>query len=315
MDTRFLTDPAAGLLKIFAAAPCDAGKPAGGERSERRQYLLPASALQQTLVGLVADFDVVEVDGERVQAHEVAYFDDAGLGAYYARARGRKRRWQVRMRRTATAPRCRVDIRLSDAHGLTVRKKLDCAADEFGRLGKPALGQFSRSWRKLFGELFDARLQLAMTLRWQRISLLAKARGAACSERIRIDSALQFERGDRACRSSTQMLIVEVESAAGKGRADAVLCVAGARLQARCSRYCLGMAALGAVSGYNRFLPMLRKLGLLPQAAVAASAPARPVAAEHSAAALASRPASRLRLAILAAQAAAASIVGGVAFA
>ena len=52
------------------------------------------------------------------------------------------------------------------------------------------------------------------------------------------------------------------EAANGRGLADRLLRSRGERPTRRCSKYCIGMAATGRVSKYNRFLPTMRKLGL-----------------------------------------------------
>ena len=49
----------------------------------------------------------------------------------------------------------------------------------------------------------------------------------------------------------------------GRGIADRHLRAIGERPTKSCSKYCIGMAAMGEVGRYNRFLPTMRKLGMI----------------------------------------------------
>ena len=77
-----------------------------------------------------------------------------------------------------------------------------------------------------------------------------------------IDTDLSFQSKDRSLATGTSVFIVETKSANGRGLADRLLRSRGERPTRRCSKYCIGMAATGRVSKYNRFLPTMRKLGL-----------------------------------------------------
>ena len=77
-----------------------------------------------------------------------------------------------------------------------------------------------------------------------------------------IDTDLCFQSENRNFAAGTGVFIVETKSANGRGLADRLLRTKGERPTKRCSKYCIGMAATGQVTRYNRFLPTLRKLGL-----------------------------------------------------
>ena len=78
-----------------------------------------------------------------------------------------------------------------------------------------------------------------------------------------IDTALQFWSGDKTVKLSSDLFIVETKSALGRGIADLSFRKVHERPTPRCSKYCVGMAALGEVSRWNRFMPTLRKLDLV----------------------------------------------------
>lgn len=56
-------------------------------------------------------------------------------------------------------------------------------------------------------------------------------------------------------------------AARGHGLADAVLRRHPRHPTTGCSKYCVGLGAIGAVDRFNRFRPALRRLGVLPSAA------------------------------------------------
>lgn len=77
-----------------------------------------------------------------------------------------------------------------------------------------------------------------------------------------IDTDLRFQSEEGSFAVGTDVFIVETKSANGRGLADRLLRTAGERPTRRCSKFCIGMAATGQVTRYNRFLPTLCKLGL-----------------------------------------------------
>ena len=79
-----------------------------------------------------------------------------------------------------------------------------------------------------------------------------------------IDTDLRFSTRGRTLETGSNLFIVETKSANGRGFADILLRSAKVRPAKRCSKYCVGMAAMGQVSRYNHFLPTMRKLGLAP---------------------------------------------------
>ena len=62
--------------------------------------------------------------------------------------------------------------------------------------------------------------------------------------------------------AAPDMFILETKSARGNGIADKILRAEHLHPTKSCSKYCVGMAALGLVSRHNRFLPALRRLQL-----------------------------------------------------
>lgn len=112
---------------------------------------------------------------------------------------------------------------------------------------------------ELYGESFDHGLAPVISMKYQRTTLVAREGG----ERMTIDAGLKFQAQGAEAQVREGLFIIETKSARGNGLADKILRNVHMHPTARCSKYCVGMAATGQVARSNRFLPALRRLGLV----------------------------------------------------
>lgn len=224
------------------------------------KYVVTSGTLAEALPALTQGFDVLEIDGQRAFTYDTCYFDDAERRSYFDHHQGRRRRMKVRMRRYCDAGLCFVEVKLKDRRGVTVKRRLRCPNESFGRLDDAALAHVERSYRELYGGPFERPLEPVLSMRYRRVTLVARAGG----ERLTIDSAIRFAGAAGEYGIDDGTFIVETKSANGNGAADAVLRRLHQHPTNGCSKYCVGMSVTGAVSRYNRFRPALRKLGALP---------------------------------------------------
>lgn len=88
---------------------------------------------------------------------------------------------------------------------------------------------------------------------YRRLTLVGKG----APERVTVDFDLQFTAVDgTGAQTPPRVLIVEVKSPQGRGRADGYLRATGAR-PVQCSKYCVGLNLLRPGLPYNRFKPVL----------------------------------------------------------
>lgn len=241
------------------------------------KYVVRERVLREALAGLAQHFDVLEIDGKRAFTYETCYFDDDALHSYYDHHQGRRRRCKVRVRKYTDAQLCFVEVKLKDKRGITVKKRFDYTVDKYGTLDEQACAHVDEAYRAQYGEPFRHTLQPVIEMRYQRVTLVAREGG----ERMTIDSRLLFRRGERQRMTPPDVFIVETKSAKGNGIADKIMRALHQHPISRCSKYCVGMAAMEAVERHNKFLPALRKLEVEPRrqpaAALAPSAAQRPV--------------------------------------
>lgn len=224
------------------------------------KYVVTAGTLAEALPALTEAFDVLEIDGQRAFTYDTCYFDDAQRRSYYDHHQGRRRRMKVRIRRYNDAGLCFVEVKLKDRRGATVKRRLRYPSENFGLLDDAALAHVETSYRDLYGEPFERPLEPVLSMRYRRVTLVARAGG----ERLTIDSGIRFVTASGEHGTGDHTFIVETKSANGNGLADAVLRRLHQHPTNGCSKYCVGMSVTGAVSRFNRFRPALRKLGVLP---------------------------------------------------
>jgi hypothetical protein len=234
------------------------GKAAMLERLDNK-YIIPADQLCPALMAFSTAFDVLEIDGKRAFTYATRYYDDVDRQSYYDHHQGRRKRCKIRVRRYVDAGFSYLEVKLKDTRDATVKKRLK-VPDGMTRLNQECLAFIDTCHRDLYGEAFDRPLGAVVAMQYQRMTLVAREGG----ERMTIDIGMGFRSGSSTCSVPADMAIVETKSARGNGIADKVLRGLHLHPTTRCSKYCVAMAALGEVSRYNRFLPALRRLQLLP---------------------------------------------------
>ncbi|MCW5636171.1 MAG: polyphosphate polymerase domain-containing protein [Rubrivivax sp.] len=237
------------------------------------KYVVHAPALAAAVVDLASCFDVLEIDGQRSFTYETCYFDDAERRSYHDHHQGRRQRMKVRVRRYVEAALCFVEVKLKDKRGITVKRRMPYDPARYGTLDEAAQRHVREAYEALYGRPFERPLEPVLHMRYRRITLVAREGG----ERMTIDTGIHFfgregpAAGPAPRRTGDEVFIVETKSAHGHGLADAILRRQHLHPTNSCSKYCVGMSALGAVSRFNHFRPALRKLGALEPAVEEAS--------------------------------------------
>lgn len=234
------------------------------------KYVISGDVLVRALPLLAREFDILEIGGQRVFTYETCYFDDPELSSYYDHHQGRRQRVKVRVRRYVDSDACFVEVKLKDKRGITVKKRLGYDASKFRALDDQALGHIQDCYESMYDRPWDRRLDPVIEMRYRRATLAAREG----NERLTIDSGLTFFGRDRETAIGRQLFIIETKSANGRGIGDRILRSLHQHPTKRCSKYCVGMAAVGEADRHNRFLPAMRKLDLRPLVASSVTAPA-----------------------------------------
>ncbi|SDX77423.1 VTC domain-containing protein [Ruegeria halocynthiae] len=224
------------------------------------KYILPAEAFRPALERFSEHFDVLEIDGKRAFTYATRYYDDNELRGYYDHHQGRRKRCKVRVREYVDAGFSYLEVKLKDRRKVTVKRRLK-VNDPANPLNHQAVEFIEENYRDIYSEGFRKLLQPVIAMQYERITLVAKEGG----ERMTIDTSLHFDAGEVSRAVQPDLFIIETKSARGNGIADKILRGLHLHPTKRCSKYCIGMAATGAVDRQNKFLPALRKLRLSGQ--------------------------------------------------
>ncbi len=247
------------LLNGFAPISLDGlNDKAGMMQRIDNKYIVPRDRLARVLPDLADHFDILDIDHRRAFTYDTRYFDDAAHSAYHEHHQGRRQGFKVRTRSYADAGLCFLEVKVKGARGMTIKNRIPHDPAQSGRLSDAARAYVRDTYSGHYGKPFRFDLQWTLDIRYKRITLVARDGG----ERMTIDTDLVFTSANASLRSGTDIFIIETKSAQGRGHADLSLRRVHERPMKKCSKYCLGMAALGEVQRFNLFLPTLRKLGL-----------------------------------------------------
>lgn len=222
------------------------------------KYVVPGEDLLALAQDLSESFDILDISEQRAFTYDTRYFDDADCSAYYEHHQGRRRGFKVRARSYVDAELCFLEVKVKGSRGQTEKYRMPYDPTHLASLTSEAVDFARTTYSRQYDKPFTYELHPSLDVRYQRMTLVAHHGG----ERMTIDTDLSFKSPDRSIATGTRVFIVETKSANGRGLADRLLRAKGQRPMRRCSKYCIGMAATGRVSKYNRFLPTLRKLGL-----------------------------------------------------
>ena len=245
--------------------PCPSGiadgLPAGGlsgaelllERVDRK-YVVEVERLEALVDRLRGTHAALEIDGRRGFAYETTYFDTPELRAFRDHVQQRRRRFKCRTREYLDSGVCNFEVKLKGSRGLTVKHRMPYERELRDRVSAPALAFLRDCLHRAYGHAHAEELLPSLVVACTRLTLVA------AGERVTCDFDLRFSApGGAGGRLADGTAIVETKSATGDAEADRVLRRLGARPEAVCSKYCLGVGLTHPNVRRNTLLPLLRR--------------------------------------------------------
>lgn len=229
------------------------------------KYVVTDEVMERLMPAFADHFDILDIGGKRAFTYDTRYFDSPDLVAYYQHHQGLRKGFKVRVRHYVDAGLTYLELKVKGTRGMTVKHRMSLPGFHETKLSAEGETFIRETYGGHYGQAFRYPLQAALDIRYARITLVARDG----RERMTIDTDLSFGTGPDRVGTGRSRYIIETKSENGRGIADKMLRAEHARPTKRCSKYCLGQAALGRVSRFNRFLPTLRKLNLAETAIAA----------------------------------------------
>ena len=223
------------------------------------KYIVKHDKLNAVTPELSEHFDILQIEGISAFTYDTRYFDDLQRNAYHEHHQGIRKGFKVRVRRYSDAGLCFLEVKVKGRRGATEKFRQAYDPEMLEGLTPDARAFAEATYSQQYDKPFNYQLLPSLDIRYRRITLVARAGG----ERVTIDTDLKFMTDSGTLATGTDVFIIETKSGNGRGVADLILRTAGERPTKRCSKYCVGMAAMGEVGKYNSFLPTMRKLGLI----------------------------------------------------
>jgi hypothetical protein len=217
-----------------------------------RKYLVPTHAADALMAGIEPFTRVLEIDGRRSFGYLTPYFDDADYSAYLSAARRRPNRFKVRSRLYTDSGLCLLEVKVRDAHGRTVKHRVEHDADAL-----KWLTESEREWLKAFPQVarYANRLRHCLTTHYQRITLvLPDGTG-----RVTIDRDLTFALPSGEMRSLPRFFVIETKGTGGPTPVDRLLWRHGYRPEAM-SKFACGLNLLTPNLPANRWHRLRNRL-------------------------------------------------------
>jgi hypothetical protein len=216
-----------------------------------RKYVLPVADLPALLHGLGGDVRVLQIDGRREFGYRSDYFDTPTLDSYLATARGRRRRFKVRVREYVDTGGHFLEVKTRQGRGDTVKHRFPYPDGGTHGLDRSAYAHIDAVLPGHGRRPMDR----VLVTRCRRATLFVPASGG----RVTIDTELCWALPDGTGVRVPDRAIVETKSpGAGAGAVDRLLWSLGHRPCAL-SKFGTGLAVLRPDLPANRWYPVLRR--------------------------------------------------------
>jgi len=215
------------------------------------KFVVPHSEAIELCKTLLTHCDCLQVAGSKTLGYDTIYFDTPDFEFYRHHHQQKPRRLKVRIRHYRETDTRFLEVKRKDKVGKTHKERIE--VEGCNDIGKHA------AFLKCQG-INSQQLLKTLDVKYERISLRDRNNG----ERVSIDFGVHFK-NTRKSAAINDMAIVELKLPAHIHQALAFSEIK--RLGYReisISKYCIGMAHLFPEQvKYNRFKPVLMKLGLM----------------------------------------------------
>ena len=216
------------------------------------KFLTTSSELSELLPYLYSDYQILEIDGNRLMNYSTLYFDTQDLRCYKEHHNGKAKRHKVRIRKYVESDICFLEVKEKQNSGMT--NKVRCSIDDFETSLSTESKQFIEKATKK-----DWELKPALHNYFQRFTLVNTQR----SERVTIDLGLKYKT-DATTKQFKNVVIVEVKQEKQNTRTQIYSILKSNRIRTvSFSKYCMGVSTVFTDIKSNKFKELNLKINHL----------------------------------------------------
>jgi hypothetical protein len=184
------------------------------------KYLVPLDRLAQVSDALRGDYEILEIDGQRVFEYESTYFDTSALDSFHDHIASRRPRYKLRTRYYVTNESCMFEVKVKRDDDETVKRHIDYEPDDRRKIKPSARELFSETFEECSVKRPEGDPRPSLVTRFRRVTVAAINQ----PERITVDFGVELQSpdGDTAAMDES-LAIIETKTPDGSGPVDRML--------------------------------------------------------------------------------------------
>jgi hypothetical protein len=208
------------------------------------KYVLNVQDLAAILDGFGNEYQILEINSERVFSYKTIYYDTPDNQLYHAHHRGKPRRYKVRTRQYLNSGVSFFEVKLKTKRDKTLKKRI-----ETDFVPDPLSGKLKKFFEKNNIPAPET-LEPRLTTCFSRFTLL----GFKSHERITVDTGLSFQLSGKSIDMGPLAILELKHEEHGNGGSELAAMLKKFHVpRTGFSKYCIGMALLNPEVKYNRF--------------------------------------------------------------
>lgn len=216
------------------------------------KFLTTNSELSKLLPLLYSDYQILEINENRLMNYSTLYFDTKDLRCYKEHHNGKAKRHKVRIRRYVESDICFLEVKEKQNSGMT--NKVRCSINDFETDLSPESKKFIENATKK-----DWKLEPALHNYFKRFTLVNTQR----SERVTIDTSLEYKT-DSITKQFKNVVVIEVKQEKQNTRTPIYSILKSNRIRTvSFSKYCMGVANIFSGVKANKFKELNLKINQL----------------------------------------------------
>lgn len=212
------------------------------------KFILPTNLLLNVITELEPDYQILEIESERLFPYKTKYYDTKDFDMYEAHQNGKLNRFKVRKREYVASKKHFLEVKFKNNKRRTIKKRIE-------RIESPNQNSFESTFVEQNSPFKMDELELKLSNYFNRITLVGN------SERLTIDFNLGFKGTDGQEVLYPEAVIIEFKQEKFNITSKGMQVLKKYRIRPEsCSKYCLGAASLHRHIKSNR---LKQKFGMI----------------------------------------------------